>query len=81
MSEHEYDPTCGKCKPVPDSVPRADVLAALRSLGIDPNRVMSLTLTPDKITVTAAEIGADGRKVPNALGTGFLRYQVDIEIT
>lgn len=48
---------------MPNTIRRADLLEAVRSLGIDPTLVHSMELKPDEIVVVAFERDLEGNRV------------------
>lgn len=66
---------------LPERIEREDFLAAIRSLGIDPDTAHRVELTPDEVLVTVFKYKDDGSRVLNPAEDGYLKATVAIPVS
>lgn len=64
----------------PKEIPNAQVLAAVRTLGIDPQHVISLSIETDTITLEVFDLDEHGNRQFSPRGEQSLRQMVEIRM-
>lgn len=64
----------------PETLPTAQVLAGVRSMGIEPEHVVWMKIETDTITMEVFDLGEDGRRRVDETGDDAVRREVTVKL-
>ena len=65
---------------VPESISRAEYIAMFEGIGIDPRYSQSLTFQPDHIEAVIFERDANGARILDGQGEGYIKHRISIPV-